>query len=40
MRIAKSLVISPGRMDQGQYALVDLRELTVEAVTPEAQATV
>jgi Icc-related predicted phosphoesterase len=40
MRIAKTLVISPGRMDQGQYALVDLRELTVEAVTPSPQATV
>jgi uncharacterized protein len=40
MRIAKTLVISPGRMDQRQYALVDLRELTVEAVTPAEQATV
>jgi uncharacterized protein len=30
MRIAKSLVISSGRLDQGEYALVDLRDLTVE----------
>lgn len=30
MRIAKSLVVTPGRLDQGEYALVDLREVTVE----------
>jgi uncharacterized protein len=40
MRLAKTLVVSPGRMDQGQYALVDLRDLTVEAVTSAEQATV
>jgi hypothetical protein len=30
MRIAKSLVVATGRLDQGEYAVVDLRELTVE----------
>lgn len=39
MRIAKSLVVAPGRLDRDQYALVDLRELSVELTTP-AKATV
>ena len=30
-RIGKSLIVSPGRLDQGEYAVVDLHELTVEA---------
>ena len=39
MRIAKSLVVAPGRLDRDQYALVDLRELSVELNAP-AKATV
>jgi Icc-related predicted phosphoesterase len=39
-RIGKSLVVSPGRLDQGEYALVDLYELTVEAAVPASEATV
>jgi Icc-related predicted phosphoesterase len=36
-RIGKSLVVSPGRLDQGEYAVVDLQELTVEAASPASQ---
>lgn len=39
MRIAKSLVVAPGRLDRDQYALIDLRELSVELNAP-AKATV
>ena len=39
MRIAKSLVVSPGRLDRDQYALVNLRELSVELASPAAQTT-
>ena len=35
-RIGKSLIVSPGRLDQGEYAVVDLHELTVEASVPAA----
>jgi uncharacterized protein len=38
--IGKSLVVSPGRLDQGEYALVDLQELSVEAASPAARMTV
>jgi uncharacterized protein len=40
MRIAKSLVVAPGRLDRDQYTLVDLRELSVELAAPTTQATV
>jgi uncharacterized protein len=39
MRIGKSLVVSPGRLDRGEYAVVDLRELTVELGDGAAQST-
>jgi Icc-related predicted phosphoesterase len=39
-RIAKSLVVSPGRLDQGQYALVDLHELTIDSPAVVEHATV
>lgn len=39
-RIGKSLVVSPGRLDQGEYALVDLQDLTVEAAEPAARTAV
>jgi uncharacterized protein len=40
LRIGKSLVLSPGRLDHGRYALVDVRTLSVEAVAPAGEATV
>ena len=39
-RIGKSLVVSPGRLDQGEYAVVDLQELTVEAAAPLSRTAV
>lgn len=39
-RLAKTLVVSPGRLDRGQYAMIDLHDLTVEVGTVAAQATV
>lgn len=39
MRIAKSLVISTGRLDQGEYTVVNLRELTVEPGNLSERAT-
>jgi uncharacterized protein len=34
LKIGSSLVVSPGRLDRGQYGLIDLRELTVELAAP------
>jgi uncharacterized protein len=39
-RIGKSLVVTPGRLDQGEYALVDLQELTVQAAAPDPRTAV
>jgi Icc-related predicted phosphoesterase len=39
-RLAKTLVVSPGRIDRGQYALIDLHDLKVEVGTLAAQASV
>jgi Icc-related predicted phosphoesterase len=32
-RLGKTLIVYPGRVDQGQYALIDLHDLSVEART-------
>jgi Icc-related predicted phosphoesterase len=32
-RLGKTLVVYPGRLDQGQYALIDLHDLSVDART-------
>lgn len=37
MLIGKSLVVSPGRLDRDQYALVDLHDLAVEIADATAQ---
>jgi uncharacterized protein len=34
LQVGTSLVVSPGRLDRGQYGLIDLRELTVELAAP------
>jgi Icc-related predicted phosphoesterase len=39
-RLGKSLVVTPGRLDQGQYALIDFHGSSVELETLGAQATV
>jgi uncharacterized protein len=39
-KLAQSIVISPGRLDQGQYSLVDLREFSVEVGTLAEHAAV
>jgi uncharacterized protein len=32
-RLGKTLVVYPGRLDQGQYALIDLHDLSIDART-------
>lgn len=39
-RLGKTLVVSPGRLDQGQYALIDLHDLSVDVGTLATPATV
>ena len=39
-RLAKTLVVCPGRLDQGQYALIDLHDLSVEAGAMATQTAV
>ena len=37
-RLGRTLVVCPGRLEQGQYALIDLHELSVQARTLGEQA--
>jgi uncharacterized protein len=39
-RLAKTLVVCPGRLDRGQYALIDLHDLSIEVGTVAEQAAV
>jgi uncharacterized protein len=39
-RLGKTIVVCPGRVDQGQYTLIDLRDLSVEVGTVAAAAAV
>lgn len=39
-RLGKTLVVSPGRLDQGQYALIDLQDLSVDVGTLATPAAV
>jgi uncharacterized protein len=39
-RLAKTLVVCPGRLDRGQYALIDLHDLSVEVGAVAMEATV
>jgi hypothetical protein len=39
-RLGKTLVVYPGRLDQGQYALIDFHDLSVEARTLAEQPSI